>query len=89
MPERATSSETIRAGTPVRIGSVTLLPVERIALRLDVGHARSWLIAAKEPYALIVRDAGGLWAIGRNAAPLPLDALRNDVSGLEAALAAM
>lgn len=45
--------------------------------------------AAKEPCALIVRDAGGMWAIDRDAVRVTLEALREQVPGLGTALAAM
>lgn len=81
--------DAVRPGAPVHIGSITLLPIERVVLRAALGSARVWISAAKEPYALIVRDAAGVWAIDRDAEPVTLEALREKVPELDAGLAAM
>ncbi len=74
---------------PLTFGSVSLLPIERVVLRADRREARVWYAAVKEPYALIVRDAGGVRAFDRNAETVPLGALREKLPGLDAVLAAM
>jgi len=89
MLERTGHTETVRAGTPVTQGTVILLPIERVVLHSGRGNTRVWFSAIKEPYALIVRDAGGLWAIDTDAAAVPLEALRQRVPGLDTVLAAM
>ncbi len=89
MPEREPSRDSVRAGSPISVGSVTLLPIERIVLSADRREAFAWYTAAKEPYALIVRDAGGIRAFGRDAVAVPLEALREKFPGLDSVLAAM
>ena len=89
MLECTRRSETVRAGTPVTHGAVMLLPIERVVLHSGRGNTRVWFSAIKEPYALIVRDAGGLWAIDTDAAAVSLEALRESVPGLDTVLAAM
>ena len=89
MLECTRRSETVRAGTPVTHGAVMLLPIERVVSHSSRGNTRVWFSAIKEPYALIVRDAGGLWAIDTDAAAIPLEALRERVPGLDTVLAAM
>ena len=89
MFERTRHTETVRAGTPVTRGAVLLLPIERVVLHSGRGNTRVWFSAIKEPYALIVRDAGGLWAIDTDAAAVSLEALRQRVPGLDTVLAAM
>jgi hypothetical protein len=89
MLERTARIETLRAGAPVSVGSITLLPIERVVLRSDRSERRVWFTAAKEPYALIVRDESGIWAIDANAVAVPLEALRAEISGLDAALATL
>ena len=93
MFERTRHTETVRAGTPVTRGAVLLLPIERVVLHSgwgdDRGSTRVWFSVIKEPYALIVRDAGGLWAIDTDAAAVSLEALRESVPGLDTVLAAM
>jgi hypothetical protein len=89
MPERTTQTEAVRAGTPVTVGSVTLLPIERVVLRSEWRDTSVWFSAAKEPYALIVRDSGGIRAIDAGDLAVSLDELREKVPGLETVLAVM
>lgn len=89
MLECTSHTETVRAGTPVTHGAVMLLPIERVVLHSGRGNTRVWFSVIKEPYALVVRDAGGLWAIDTDAAAVSLDGLRERVPGLDTVLAAM
>ena len=89
MPERATHTETVCVGTPFMVGSVTLLAIERVVLHSHRASGHAWCSAAKEPYALVVRDANGIRAIDTDAAAVSLEALREKVPGLGAVLAAM
>ena len=72
MPERYTRTQAFRAGTPLRVGPVTLLPIERLVTHADLGNTRAWFIVSKEPYALVVRDAGGIRAVDTDALSLSL-----------------
>jgi hypothetical protein len=87
MRERSTRTEALRAGTPVRLGAVVLLPVERVLLQSDRGDTHLWFSAAKEPHALIVCDAGGTRGIDMDAMPVSLEALRERVPALDSLLA--
>jgi uncharacterized spore protein YtfJ len=89
MPERASHTETVRAGTPLRVGSVTLLPIERVVVHSDMGALGAWFAAAKEPYALVVRDSGGIRVLDIGATTVSLEALREGIPGLDSVLASM
>lgn len=89
MPERTSHTETVRAGTPLRVGSVTLLPIERVVVHSGMGALGAWFTAAKEPYALVVRDAGGIRILGIGATVVSLEALREGIPGLDAVLESM
>lgn len=89
MHERASHREAVRAGVPVTLGRVTLLPIERTLLHACHGKSGLWLWAAKQPYALIVRDAGGLRVFGVEAAAVSIEGLCASVPGLDALLAGM
>jgi len=89
MPERTSHTETVRAGTPLRVGSVTLLPIERVVVHSDIGALGAWFTAVKEPYALVVRDAGGIRALDVGATAVSLEALREGIPGLDAMLESM
>ena len=87
MPERTRRTETLRPGAPVRVGSVTLVPVERVVVRAHAEERLAWCSASKEPFALIVLEDRGARAIGPDAAPIPLEDLRERVPGLDGLLA--
>jgi hypothetical protein len=89
VPERASHTETVRAGVPLRVGPVTLLPIERVVVHADKGALGAWFTAAKEPYALVVRDAGGVRALDVCATAVSLEALRERLPGLDAVLASL
>ena len=89
MPERTRHAGTVRAGKPLRVGSVTLLPIERVVVHSDVGALGAWCTAAKEPYALVVRDAGGIRALDLGGTAVSLEALREGIPALDAVLASM
>lgn len=79
--------EAQRAGRPLRVGDVTLLPVERAVIRSGAGDAGCWLGALKAPVAVVVCDAGGVRALGPDSAALALDALVAETPGLADVLA--
>lgn len=88
MPNNA-HTESLRSGALVRHGAVTLLPIEHVVLHAYPVNGRVWFSAIKKPYALVVRDAGGIWATGSDAAVLSLEKLRQCVPGLDRMLAVM
>jgi hypothetical protein len=86
MGDRAGLTEEVRAATAVRVGSVTLLPIERVVLHAErAGHV-AWVTAAVEPLALVVRDAGGVRVVDVGAPAPSLEQLRERIAGLDAAL---
>ena len=89
MPERAHLTGTLRAGTPMRVGKTTLLTIERVVVRSGAGSLGAWFAAVKEPYALVVRDAGGIRSLALGETAVSLEALREEIAGLDAVLAAM
>jgi hypothetical protein len=77
----------MRAGKPVSIGAVSLVPVERVIVRAVASRAGGWVLAGLEPVALLVRDDRGVWAVDRDAVPVSVESLRRVVPGLEGFLA--
>lgn len=88
MPERANHSDVLRAGRPLRVGPVTLLPIERVVLRAGTAASAAWFGAEKEPYAIVVHDQGGVRAVGVGPVVVSLADLREKLPGLEDELAA-
>lgn len=89
MAEPLTLSVTLRAGSPLVIGAVALLPIERSVRRSWGGPAGAGFSITLEPYALVIRDAAGIRAFGVDAGELALDPLRLGVAGLDEALASI
>ncbi len=88
MPDRAAQQDTVRAARALRVGAVTLLAIERIVVRGGRGASGpAWLFAAVEPYALIVRDAGGVRVVAFGDAGVSLEGLREAIPRLDAILA--
>jgi uncharacterized spore protein YtfJ len=87
MPERTGHTERVLAGKPIRVGAVTLLPVERVVVLSGTGAYGAWFTAAKEPYALVVRDADGTRVLDIGDTPVSLEAIRERIPGLDAVLA--
>lgn len=71
------------------IGSVVLLPIERVVLRSSRAQGGLWILADKQPVALIVRDAQGTQVVGVGGVAPTLEGLAMQVQGLEDALAAI
>ena len=63
MPEPKAGSDVLRAGTPVTVGAVTLLPIERVVTHARQSNSSVWFSVSKEPLALVIRDADGIRAI--------------------------
>lgn len=78
--------ETLRAASPLRIGDVTLVPVECTGMRSDRGDAGCWISALKEPFAVVVCDADGTSALAMDSSKIELDALIEKTPNLGAIL---
>jgi len=89
MAERAIETQVVRAGTPVVLGAMILMPIERLVWRADRTSSRVWFSMNKEPCALIVQDGDGTRAIDMDAMTMPLEELCRAVPGLNARLAAL
>ncbi len=87
MPERTGRMDALRAAMPLRVGSSTLLPIERVAVHSGRGAWGAWVSAVVEPYALIVRDSGGIRVIDIDGIAVSLEDLRERIPGLDALLA--
>lgn len=89
MPERSRRVETLRLGTTLIVGSVAVLPIERVVRHAQVCHKTAWFSVTVAPYALVLRSAGRVCAVDAGAATVSLESLREKVPELDAALSAM
>lgn len=81
--------ETLRAAGPLRVGDVTLVLVERAVIRSGRGDAGCWVGAFKEPFAVVLCDAGGIRALSADSTEIPLDDLIQETPNLAAILAGL
>jgi hypothetical protein len=88
VPERRIHRDRLVPGALVAVGSLRILPVERVALDAGGGGAAAWLVARKEPWALVIDDGSGARALGPDGVAVPLDAVRRRVPDLDDRLAA-
>ena len=77
----------LRAGKPYTIGTVTLVPIERIYIHSDRGKLGYRLTGFKEPHAVVICDAKGIRAFNPNAEKISLDLLIQVIPNLKASLA--
>ena len=86
MPERVDRVEKVRAGRPLCVGGVALLPIERVVVRSHPAARGGWVIASVEPYALVVRDGRRLRVLVLAGVSVSLAQLRERIPGLDASL---
>jgi hypothetical protein len=89
VPERNQRTESLEVAAPLRIGAVTVLVIERVRRQVASGGPYPWCLFAKQPHALVVRDAAGLHVVATDDAAMTLDRLRAELPQLDALLAAM
>lgn len=78
--------EALRAASPLSVGDVTLVPIERVGVRSDMGDAGYWISAFKEAFAVIVCDTSGVRALAPDSSEIALDALIRETPNLGAIL---
>lgn len=81
--------ETLRAGSPLSVGDVTIVPIERAGIRSDMGDAGYWISAFKEAFAVVVCDASGVRALDVDSSEIALDVLIRKTPNLGAILSGL
>ncbi len=81
--------ETLRAGSPLSVGDVTIVPIERAGIRSDMGVAGYWISAFKEVVAVVVCDAGEVRALDADSSEIALDVLIRKTPNLGAILSGL
>ena len=79
----------LRAASPLRIGDVTLVPIERAGIQADRGEAGCWVSAFMEAVAVVAIDAGGVRALAVDSSQIALDALVEETPDLGAILSGL
>ena len=75
--------KTLRAGHPIVVDDLQLIPVESTQLYADQTSGRLTAVASKEPVAIVVRLAGRVWALDLEGRETSLSALLRDAEGLQ------
>lgn len=75
--------KTLRAGHPIVVDDLQLIPVESTELYGDRTAGGLMAVATKEPVAIVVRRAGREWALDLDGRELSLSDLLRDVEGLQ------
>ena len=73
----------LRAGHPIAVGGVQLIPVESTQLYAEQTAGRLTAVAAKEPVAIVVQETGRAWALDLEGRKTSLVTLLRDVDGLQ------
>ena len=73
----------LRAGHPVVVDDLQLIPVESTELYGDQTSGGVAAVGAKEPVAIVVRLAGRVWALDLEGRETSLSTLLRDVEGLQ------
>lgn len=76
----------LRAGAPLAVGEVFLIPVERMAVRVESRRHGHWFSGTKEVVAVVVCESGSLRVIDVQARELPVDELVNEIPCLAAVI---
>lgn len=78
--------ETLRAGSPLRVGDVTLVPIERARIDSVKGDAGYWIGAFKEAFAVVLYDVSGVRVLSVDSSEIDLDSLIKETPNLGAIL---
>jgi hypothetical protein len=77
----------LRAGAPIAVAGITLIPIERVRITCEKQVRAYWLNATKEALAIVVCDPAGPRVVDVEAHELPVEGLLAQVPGLELLLA--
>ncbi len=76
----------LRAGTPVTVSDVTIIPIEKTLSRSFTTKQGFWMYSSKNPVALVFCGPRGSKAVDIAGRDLRLEELVHKVPGLEAIL---
>ena len=76
----------LRAGTPVAVAGVTLIPIERVGAAVEMRGRGLWFTGVKEPIAVVILRPGSACAVAVDGEARSISELVVDVPGLEALL---
>lgn len=77
----------LRAGAPITVAGITLIPIERVLIHSEEPPYACWLSASKEAVAVVICGPKGARAVDVQARERPIDELIAEIPELEPVLA--
>jgi len=81
------SVKRLRAGDRIHVGSLVLVPVERVSIHAGWIAGTLEAVATQEPLGVVCRTPGGLRGFDVDGDEMPIDDLLATIDGLREALA--
>lgn len=76
----------LRVGAPLAVGKAFLIPVERMAVKVESRRHGHWFSATKEVVAMVVCESARVRVIDVRARELPVDEFVSGIPGLAAVI---
>jgi hypothetical protein len=76
----------IQAGTPITVGDVKLIPLERVLMHRDNSEKVFFIYITKEPIGVVIVSPHGRSATDINGKSLPLETYLQQINGLRGIL---
>ena len=76
----------VRAGTPIVVDDVQVIPVERTEIHVGQDSALLRAVAVKKPVAIVICSRGHVWAVDLEGREISLQTLLSEAEGLHDAV---
>ena len=73
----------IQAGTPITVGDLKLIPLERLLMHCDNSKKVFFIYMTKEPIGVVIISHHGRSAIDINGEPVPLETYLQQINNLQ------
>jgi len=73
----------LRAGTPVAVGPMRIIPLERVRVGGSTGGGGLFLFGSKTPVGVVICTPERCWALDLDGNPMPLEAVLEGLWGWE------
>lgn len=76
--------ERLQLSAPLHLGQARVVVVSRTHLLASHAAPWQWIVASKQPWAIVIRDSLGLRAVDPGGTPLPIEPLCQALPALRA-----
>lgn len=73
----------VRAGRPIIVGEVTIIPLERVSVYHSGEKGRLLVRISKEPVGIVVSSPQGKWAVDIYGGQVPPETYIQEIHGLQ------